>query len=251
MGDLDISRVSAISGYSRWYLQRLFKKFCGINLGTYIRYRRLSRSCIALKQSNAKVLDIAMDYGFNSQQSYTRAFKEFIGVSPLKFRKNQTWDFSKQTISYSSMAGKVFYFYINRNVITDFKLLFSKYFCVSYSLASGFKHVKDVAIIYQDKNFSAEYRPSWINFHTKDYSWNCNKVIDHREEGGYYLLTSKCLVFPFIGSVHEYVGFYNSLLDEYLPYVGAKIKSNFFFELYRRECSDREKIAVDIIIPIS
>lgn len=83
---LSVEKVSIISGYSKWHLQRLFKHYFGITLGTYIRHRKLSRSAVLLKQHQGNILDVALASGFASQQCYTRAFKRFFGETPNSFR---------------------------------------------------------------------------------------------------------------------------------------------------------------------
>lgn len=93
---LSVEKVSIISGYSKWHLQRLFKHYFGITLGTYIRNRKLSRSAVLLKQHQGNILDVALASGFASQQCYTRAFKRFFGETPNSFRNSRGWDFSTQ-----------------------------------------------------------------------------------------------------------------------------------------------------------
>ena len=53
---LSVEKVSIVSGYSKWHLQRLFKHYFGITLGTYIRNRKLSRSAVLLKQHQGNIL---------------------------------------------------------------------------------------------------------------------------------------------------------------------------------------------------
>ncbi|GAB7196389.1 helix-turn-helix domain-containing protein [Dickeya oryzae] len=73
---LMINDVTAKSGYSKWHLQRLFKKETGVSLGTYIRNRRLSKAAVELKLTSQTVQDVALRYCFDSQQSFTRTFKK-------------------------------------------------------------------------------------------------------------------------------------------------------------------------------
>lgn len=79
---LSVEKVAIISGYSKWHLQRLFKHYFGVTLGTYIRNRKLSRSAVLLKQHQGNILDVALASGFASQQCYTRAFKRFLAKRP-------------------------------------------------------------------------------------------------------------------------------------------------------------------------
>ncbi|MEI7376426.1 helix-turn-helix domain-containing protein [Dickeya chrysanthemi] len=92
---LMINDVTAKSGYSKWHLQRLFKKETGVSLGTYIRNRRLSKAAIELKLTNQTIQDVALRYCFDSQQSFTRTFKKRFGMSPGHYRRASLWDFSR------------------------------------------------------------------------------------------------------------------------------------------------------------
>ncbi|SLM62546.1 MULTISPECIES: helix-turn-helix domain-containing protein [Dickeya] len=97
-GNLDsplmINDVTRKSGYSKWHLQRLFKKETGLSLGTYIRNRRLSKAAVELKLTSQTIQDVALRYCFDSQQSFTRTFKKHFGISPGHYRKLPSWDFS-------------------------------------------------------------------------------------------------------------------------------------------------------------
>ena len=83
---LSLEKVSERSGYSKWHLQRMFKKETGHSLGQYIRSRKLTEIAQKLKQSNEPILYLAERYGFESQQTLTRTFKNYFDVPPHKYR---------------------------------------------------------------------------------------------------------------------------------------------------------------------
>lgn len=89
---LSIDHVAEKSGYSKWHLQRMFKKVTGQILGTYVRNRRLTHSALALKLTSKPILDIAMQYRFDSQQTFTRSFKKQFNVTPATYRRKELWD---------------------------------------------------------------------------------------------------------------------------------------------------------------
>lgn len=72
---LSLDNVAAKAGYSKWHLQRMFKDITGNAIGAYIRARRLSKAAVALRLTGRPILDIALQYRFDSQQTFTRAFK--------------------------------------------------------------------------------------------------------------------------------------------------------------------------------
>ncbi|MDU2064684.1 MAG: helix-turn-helix domain-containing protein [Sporomusaceae bacterium] len=73
-------------GISKYHLHRMFKSLTGESLMEYVQFRKLSSSISDLKDTNRRVIDIAMDYGFDYEQSYIRAFRKKFGVTPLKIR---------------------------------------------------------------------------------------------------------------------------------------------------------------------
>ncbi|HIE1305426.1 TPA: helix-turn-helix domain-containing protein [Serratia marcescens] len=92
--DLTLNAVSQRSGYSKWHLQREFKKVTGKDLGHYIRVRRLSKAALALRLTRNSIYNIAKRYGFDSQQAFTRAFTRQFGLSPSRYRQHEKWDMS-------------------------------------------------------------------------------------------------------------------------------------------------------------
>src|SRR5699024_1539684 len=85
---LSIDQVAEKSGYSKWHLQRMFKSITGHILGSYIRARRLTCTALALRLTHKPILDIAMQFQFDSQQTFTRAFKKQFRQTPANYRKS-------------------------------------------------------------------------------------------------------------------------------------------------------------------
>lgn len=79
--ELDIQDVAARTFLSAFHFQRVFSSLCGIPLGEYIRRRRLTLAAQELAQG-MKVIDTALKYGYDSPDSFARAFRRFHGVLP-------------------------------------------------------------------------------------------------------------------------------------------------------------------------
>ena len=79
--DLNICFLSSKLFISPYYLQRIFYSLVGKTIGTYIRERRLTEAGTDIKKGE-RVIDVAIKYGYESQESFTRAFKKFHGVNP-------------------------------------------------------------------------------------------------------------------------------------------------------------------------
>ena len=86
-GELSIATVAAEVGLSRWHFQRIFKALTNETIHTYIRSRRLATALDMLARSDAKILEIAVATGFQSQAAFTRAFKQSFGITPAAYRK--------------------------------------------------------------------------------------------------------------------------------------------------------------------
>lgn len=81
-GELDYQALAHRAGVSLGTLQRIFPLFAGITLTDYIRRRRLTLAGKDLAQTDARVIDIAAKYGYDSAVAFSRAFHKFHGINP-------------------------------------------------------------------------------------------------------------------------------------------------------------------------
>ena len=79
---IDPESVAKAAYSSSFHFQRVFSAVCGFSLGDYIRLRRLSLAGSELACSDVKVIDTALKYGYESPESFSRAFVRFHGVTP-------------------------------------------------------------------------------------------------------------------------------------------------------------------------
>ncbi|MDO4332449.1 MAG: AraC family transcriptional regulator [Eubacteriales bacterium] len=85
--DLTVGRIAEEVNISAFYFQRGFSMLCGYTVGEYVRMRRLSIAGEELLSSDGTVIDIAMKYGYDSPDSFTRAFTRFHGNTPTDVRR--------------------------------------------------------------------------------------------------------------------------------------------------------------------
>ena len=85
--ELDIEEIAGEAAVSPFYFQRIFGALCGLTVGDYIRARRMTLAAQELAGSEAKVIDVALKYGYDSPDSFTKAFLRFHGISPSKARE--------------------------------------------------------------------------------------------------------------------------------------------------------------------
>ncbi len=87
--DLRVEAAAVAAGYSYYHFHRIFEAVLGETVGSYIRSRRLCRAAGDLLYTDKRILDIAMDYQFDSQEAFNRAFKKVYKISPGVYRKNR------------------------------------------------------------------------------------------------------------------------------------------------------------------
>ena len=84
---INLEVISKRFHFSPYYFHRMFSVIVGKTIAVHIRDRRLLSACALLFSTNQSVLDIALDSGYSSAQSFTRAFKDMYGLSPTEYRK--------------------------------------------------------------------------------------------------------------------------------------------------------------------
>lgn len=82
-----LSEMAKQLNYSKFYCTKQFHSLTGMSLREYIYLRRLRYCALELRDTNIKIIDIAVKYGFNSQEAFTRAFARKFGISPYVYRK--------------------------------------------------------------------------------------------------------------------------------------------------------------------
>jgi AraC family transcriptional regulator len=85
---ITLKELANVAGYSPWHAARLFKEATGKAPFDYIRALRLTKAALLLRDSNEKIIDVAMDFVFDSHEGFTRAFSKEFGMSPSKYSKS-------------------------------------------------------------------------------------------------------------------------------------------------------------------
>ncbi|MGE7632058.1 AraC family transcriptional regulator [Bacillus paramycoides] len=97
--EIDFKKIARIAFCSEYHFKRMFSFLAGISLSEYIRCRRLTLAAFELKDSNVKVIDVAIKYGYNSPDSFSRAFQNLHGITPSEARST-----SRSLKAYSPMT---------------------------------------------------------------------------------------------------------------------------------------------------
>ena len=83
----DIGEIAGKAALSPFYYQRIFGALCGMTVGEYIRARRMTLAAQDLAGSDAKVIDVALRYGYDSPDSFAKAFQRFHGITPSQAKE--------------------------------------------------------------------------------------------------------------------------------------------------------------------
>lgn len=88
--EIDYSEVSKNAICSEYHFKRMFSFIAGISLSEYIRRRRLTLAVLDLKDRDLRIIDVAVKYGYNSADSFSRAFHSLHGILPSEARSENT-----------------------------------------------------------------------------------------------------------------------------------------------------------------
>lgn len=85
-GEIDTKEAAKRAYCSEYHFQRMFSFLSGVPLAEYIRRRRLTLAAQELSEGSAKIIDVAIKYGYGSPDSFSRAFQQLHGVNPSEAR---------------------------------------------------------------------------------------------------------------------------------------------------------------------
>lgn len=90
--ELSVERLSQVANFSKYHFHRQFSEYAGITVFRYIRLMRLKRASYRLVFSgHTRIIDIALEAGFENPESFSRAFKNAFGQTPSQFRTSPAW----------------------------------------------------------------------------------------------------------------------------------------------------------------
>ena len=127
--DINFEIVAKEVGMSAFYFHRIFTAIIGISPTAYIRNRRLTVAAQEISKNNENILDIALKYGFESHEAFSRAFKNFHGVVPkmAKTDGNEFKNFSKANLDIEVNANNILSYRIESKDIIKVSAFFRKF----------------------------------------------------------------------------------------------------------------------------
>jgi len=117
--ELNVKKLAARAGFSPYHFCRIFQWNVGYSLMEYVRNRRLAFAASELN-SGRRIIDIAVDYGFETHSGFTKAFRRYFGSPPEKYRVN-AW-FNVPTLPILEKTKQ----YINGGIVMEPKIIMKK-----------------------------------------------------------------------------------------------------------------------------
>ncbi len=259
--ELDINRAISESGYSLTHFYRIIQSFSGISLKDYIRNRRLSEAAVALRMSDTRIIDIAMEYDFQSQEVFTRAFLRLFGITPGQYRK------SRESITlYEKLNARQLFMSLNGLSIEPTIILERIFQLVGITrtvhpgsadisqLWREFHHSSDsiVTPLNSDKLIGlCEYMPDITD--DSEFSYMaCKEVLstDNLPMGmdAKIIPCTKYAVFTHSGTVDRLKETYDKIYGVWIPLTGSQLAEADTLEIYTLQSSNNYKL--DIYIPL-
>ena len=84
--EIDYEELAKIAGCSTYHFQRMFAYMANVSLSEYIRRRKMSLAAVDLQGGDAKIIDVALKYGYSSPTAFNRAFQTIHGIAPSLVR---------------------------------------------------------------------------------------------------------------------------------------------------------------------
>lgn len=137
MGEIDDKELSRIACCSEYHFRRMFSFLAGMPLSEYIRRRRLAFAVTILKNSEEKIIDLALRLGYNSPDAFAKAFQNMHGVSPSQARKSN--------VTLKAFPPMTFRLTIQGGIEMNYRIVEKEAFFIA-----GIK--KRIPLIYEGKN---------------------------------------------------------------------------------------------------
>ncbi|WP_445487371.1 AraC family transcriptional regulator [Niallia sp. 03133] len=145
---LDIEEIAMHANISPFHFQRTFAVLTDISIGEYIRRRRLTAAANELIKTNGKVIDVALKYGYDSPEAFSKAFKKQHGATPTETKKGmgKLKVYNPLTIQVSLKGAEAM----------DFKVTEKKAFQIigikrTYSMNSN-ENLRDIPLFWNEVN---------------------------------------------------------------------------------------------------
>ncbi|MBQ7499390.1 MAG: helix-turn-helix transcriptional regulator [Clostridia bacterium] len=101
--NLSLRNIARAAGFSLTYFDALFQKHTGYSPVEYSRVYKLTRSALKLRRTDKSILDVALEFGYQSPESFTRAFKGLYSLTPSEYREK----YSEMAVTWHDLSSKI------------------------------------------------------------------------------------------------------------------------------------------------
>ena len=101
--NLSLQQIADNAGFSLAYFDAIFRQHTGYSPVEYSRIYKLTRSALELRRTQKTVLEISLDFGYASPESFTRAFKHFYSMTPREYREK----YAGEAVTWHDLSGKI------------------------------------------------------------------------------------------------------------------------------------------------
>lgn len=240
--DIDIYSCADVSGYSEYHFLRIFKEVTKLTPADYIRKRRLTEIVKQMNQGSQYISEVAFEYGFNSKENFTRAFKAEHNILPTEYRLAQN---SLKLYEKIEFDAKPFYVTPTIMSLNSFQLTVYKCdedsppsFWNKYNSRKFSKRLSN-GIVCEDFGVSSwnsleRKLDYYIGIRSEQAKGNLSETQSLYIKGGLYAVfeTPRASHFDFVNAIHNTWHYISAV---WLPQSGYKRTGEYEFESYIEE----------------
>lgn len=258
--ELSLDRLSSLACFSQYHFHRIFSGMVGESVKAYVRRLRLERAASRLKQTKKGITEIAFEAGFETHESFTRAFKVMFGLSPKHFRQ-RTWQVrrDKNRKYWKETTMKVTLITLEAMDVAYIRHRGPYDQCgkawdilCQWAGSQGLLRpgVKMLGLSYDDPQVTSPEKLRYdacIEVNTECSVEEVDSSIARKTiPQGYYAMTTH------VGPYDTLADTYNELCGQWLPQNGYEIDSRACLEIYMNspEETEQEDLITDIYIPL-
>lgn len=275
---ITVDKLAEIAGFSTYHYYRVFHSFVGIPVMEYVTRRKLQYALSELS-NNKKILDIALDSGFETHAGFTKAFKKYFGYTPSFYRLHAPIGFPQKVDLKKVRTNKIGGIIMQPKIVNrdSFKI-------VGYEFKTTLRnnaHSRDIPAFWNQCNiegkeaylYNTQNPPRHgeygicvnTNMETDEFSYILGIEVSNFDqattdmyrlevpEATYAVFTTPTVASNDDSFVNSIKGTWKYILEEWFPNSGYEIDdSKLDFEFYDERCHhwEYEKICMDIYIPI-
>jgi AraC family transcriptional regulator len=261
--ELPLDRLSQVAHFSKFHFHRQFSEYCGISVSRYIQLMRLKRASYRLVFNPAeRIVDIALDAGFENPESFSRAFKKAFGQTPTEFRIEPAWKPWNERYQFPNarrnvlMEVKIIHFETIRVAVLEHRAApelvnNSAARFIEWRKSSGLSPVsssRTFGIAYDDPDTTepASFRFDICGEVQAEVPANPQGVINKQIPGG------RCAVLRHLGSQDRIGDSANFLYRQWLPESGEELRDfpMFFHWVNLKPETPEHELIADIHLPL-